>query len=126
MAGWKLWLNTRVSIVKTYLKKIIKIISILEDIIMLKIEVRHFFYDLIHCKDKILAAFEKWDKQYEEDPRGALVAGIQDSEHEELISLLITIQRLASGFQEIQEMINEAEQKQVDDDLEDDEDDEDD
>ena len=93
---------------------------------MLKIEVRHFFYDLIHCKDKILAAFDKWDKQYDEDPRGSLVAGIQDSEPEDLISLLITVQRLASGFQEIQDMINEAEQKRVDDDLEDDEDDEDD
>ena len=94
---------------------------------MLKIEVRHFFYDLIHSKDKVLAAFEKWDKQYDEDPRGALVAGIQDSEPEGLIGLLIQIQRLASGFQEIQEMMNEAEQKQVDDDLEDEnEDDEDD
>ena len=92
---------------------------------MLKIEVRHFFYDLIHCKDKIQAAFDKWDKQYDEDPRGALMAGIQDSKPEELISLLITIQRLASGFHEIQEMINEAEQKQVDDDLEDDDDDDD-
>ena len=89
---------------------------------MLKIEVRHFFYDLIHCKDKVLAAFDKWDKQHDEDPRGALVAGIQDSEPEELISLLITIQRLALGFQEIQDMINEAEQKRVDDDLEDDDD----
>ena len=92
---------------------------------MTKIEVRHFFYDLIHCKDKVLAAFDKWDKQYDEDPRGALVAGIQDSEPEELISLLITIQRLASGFQEIQTLINEAEQKQVDDDIDEDDEDED-
>ena len=95
---------------------------------MTKIEVRHFFYDLIHCKDKILAAFENWDQKYDDDPRGALVAGIQDTAPEELVSFLITIQRLASGFQEIQEMITEAEQKQVEEDLgdEDDEDDEDD
>ena len=93
---------------------------------MTKIEVRHFFYDLIHCKDKILASFDKWDKQYDNDPRGALVAGIQDANPEELVSLLITIQRLASGFGEIQTMITEAEQKEVDDELEDHEDDEDD
>ena len=93
---------------------------------MTKIEVRHFFYDLIHCKDKILAAFDKWDQQYDKDPRGALVAGIQDADPEELVSLLITIQRLASGFQEIQEMITEAEQKEVDEELEDGDEDEDD
>ena len=93
---------------------------------MTKIEVRHFFYDLIHCKDKILAAFDKWDQKYDDDPRGALVAGVQDTDHEELVSFLITVQRLASGFQEIQEMITEAEQKQVDDELNDDDDDDDD
>ena len=90
---------------------------------MIKIEVRHFFYDLIHCKDKILAAFDKWDRQYDNDPRGALVAGIEDANPEELVGLLITIQRLASGFQEIQEMITEAEQKEVDEELDDEDDD---
>ena len=42
---------------------------------MPKIEIKTFFYDLIHCKDKIFATFDKWDKKYDEDERGPLVAG---------------------------------------------------
>ena len=45
---------------------------------MSKIEVQSFFYDLIHCKDKILSVFNEFDEQYEEDERGSLVAGIKE------------------------------------------------
>lgn len=93
---------------------------------MLKIEVRHFFYDLIHCKDKILSAFDQWDEKYPDDPRGPLVAGIQESDPGDLVSLLITIQKMALGFQDIQDLITEAEQAQVAADMEDDDDEDDD
>lgn len=94
----------------------------------MKIEVKHFFYDLFHCKDKILAAFDQWDEKYENDERGPLVAGIQESSPEELVTLLITIQKMASGYQEIQDMISAAEDDELkgfmeDDEEEDDEDD---
>ena len=53
---------------------------------MAKIEVESFFYDLIHCKNKILSTFDKWDEKYEDDERGALVAGIRECEDADLIN----------------------------------------
>ena len=93
---------------------------------MPKIEIQSFFYDLIHCKNKILATFEKWDTKYEEDERGALVAGIRDCKDTELITLLVNIQKLASGYEQIKDLMDKAEQEQVDEAfVEDDPDDED-
>ncbi len=92
----------------------------------MKIEVKHFFYDLFHCKDKILAAFDQWDEKYENDERGPLVAGIQESSPQELVTLLITIQKMASGYQEIQDMISVAEDDELQGYMEDEEEDEDD
>jgi hypothetical protein len=93
---------------------------------MPKIEIQTFFYDLIHCKNKILSVFDKWDKKYDEDERGALVAGIRDCPDAELITLLVNIQKLATGYEQIKELVDEAEQAQVDEALvEDDPDDED-
>jgi len=93
---------------------------------MPKIEIQSFFYDLIHCKNKILSVFEKWDKKYDEDERGALVAGIRDCPDAELINLLMNIQKLATGYEQIKELIDQAEQEQVDEAfVEDDPDDED-
>ena len=93
---------------------------------MPKIEIQSFFYDLIHCKDKILSVFEKWDKKYDEDERGALVAGIRDCPDAELITLLVNIQKLATGYEQIKDLIDQAEQEQVEEALaEDDPDDED-
>ena len=93
---------------------------------MPSIEIQSFFYDLIHCKNKILSNFEKWDEKYEEDERGPLVAGIRECKDAELINLLINIQRLASGYEQIKELMDAAEQKDVDDAMIDDEDDDDD
>ena len=81
---------------------------------MAKIEVQSYFYDLIHCKDKILSTFDKWDETYGEDERGSLVAGMRDCEDAELITLLTNIQRLASGYERIKEQIDAAEQELVD------------
>lgn len=81
---------------------------------MPKIEIQSFFYDLIHCKDKILSVFEKWDKKYDEDERGALVAGIRDCPDAELINLLMNIQKLATGYEQIKDLMDKAEQDQVD------------
>lgn len=93
---------------------------------MPKIEIQSFFYDLIHCKDKILSTFDKWDKKYDEDERGALVAGIRDCPDAELITLLVNIQKLATGYEQIKDLMDQAEQDQVDEALvEDDPDDED-
>jgi hypothetical protein len=93
---------------------------------MPKIEIQTFFYDLIHCKNKILSVFDKWDKKYDEDERGALVAGIRDCPDAELITLLVNIQKLATGYEQIKELVDEAEQAQVDEAfVEDDPDDED-
>ena len=93
---------------------------------MPKIEIQSFFYDLIHCKDKILSVFDKWDEKYEEDERGSLVAGIRECKDTELITLLVNVQKLASGYQQIKELIDRAEQEQVDESIsEDDPDDED-
>jgi hypothetical protein len=93
---------------------------------MPKIEIQTFFYDLIHCKNKILSTFEKWDNKYDEDERGALVAGIRDCPDTELITLLVNIQKLADGYERIKELVDKAEQDQVDEAfVEDDPDDED-
>jgi hypothetical protein len=93
---------------------------------MPKIEIQSFFYDLIHCKNKILSVFEKWDKKYDADERGALVAGIRDCPDAELITLLVNIQKLATGYEQIKALVDEAEQAQVDEAfVEDDPDDED-
>ena len=81
---------------------------------MAKIEVQSYFYDLIHCKNKILTTFDKWDEKYGEDERGSLVAGMRDCEDAELITLLTNIQRLASGYNRIKEQIDAAEQELVD------------
>lgn len=81
---------------------------------MPKIEIQSFFYDLIHCKNKILSVFDKWDKKYDEDERGALVAGMRDCPDAELINLLMNIQKLATGYEQIKELIDQAEQEQVD------------
>ena len=89
---------------------------------MPNIEIQSFFYDLIHCKDKILSNFDKWDEKYAEDERGPLVAGIRECGDADLINLLINIQRLASGYEQINELMNAAEQKQVDEAMSDDED----
>ena len=93
---------------------------------MAKIEVQSFFYDLIHCKDKILTTFEEWDKKFEEDERGALVAGIRDAPEAQLITLLVNIQKLAAGYQRIKDLIDDAEQAEVDDAMSDEDDDDDD
>ena len=93
---------------------------------MPNIEIQSFFYDLIHCKDKILSSFEKWDSKYEDDERGPLVAGIRECPDADLINLLINIQRLASGYEQIKELMDAAEQKEVDEAMSDDEDDDED
>ena len=81
---------------------------------MPKVEIESFFYDLIHCKDKILSSFDKWDEKYEEDERGSLVAGIRECKDQELITLLVNIQKLAAGYEQIKELMDQAEQEQVD------------
>ena len=93
---------------------------------MPSIEIQSFFYDLIHCKDKILSSFEKWDSKYEDDERGPLVAGIRECPDADLINLLINIQRLASGYEQIKELMDAAEQKEVDEAMSDEEDDDED
>ena len=93
---------------------------------MPSIEIQSFFYDLIHCKDKILSTFEGWDETYNEDERGSLVAGIRECSDADLINLLINIQRMATGYEQIKELVDEAEQKEVDAAMADDEDDDED
>jgi hypothetical protein len=86
---------------------------------MPKIEIQSFFYDLIHCKNKILSVFEKWDKKDDADE-------IRDCPDAELITLLVNIQKLATGYEQIKALVDEAEQAQVDEAfVEDDPDDED-
>lgn len=93
---------------------------------MAKIEVQSFFYDLLHCKDKILTTFNDWDGKYEEDERGPLVAGIREAPDAQLITLLINIQKLAAGYERIKDLIDQAEQAEVDAAMSDEDDDEDD
>jgi len=80
---------------------------------MPKIEVQSYFYDLIHCKDKILSTFDKFDETFEDDERGSLVAGIREMDDGDLINLLINIQRLATGFQDIQGLMTQAEEEEL-------------
>lgn len=93
---------------------------------MAKIEIQSFFYDLLHCKDKILSTFEEFDEKYPDDERGPLVAGMREIPDAKLITLLVNIQKLAAGYQRIKDLIDEAEQAQVDESIaeEDDDDDE--
>jgi hypothetical protein len=81
---------------------------------MPKIEIQSFFYDLLHCKNKILSVFDKWDQKYEEDERGSLVAGMRECKDAELINLLMNIQKLATGYEQIKDLMDKAEQDQVD------------
>ena len=92
---------------------------------MAKIEVQSFFYDLLHCKDKILTTFNEWDEKYEEDQRGSLVAGMREIPDDKLITLLINIQKLAAGYERIKDLIYQAEQAEVDEAMPDEDDDED-
>lgn len=93
---------------------------------MSKIEVQSFFYDLIHCKDKILTVFNEFDEEYGEDERGSLVAGIKEMEDGKLVNLLVNIQRMAQGYEQIKELMDAAEDAELQAALEDDEDDDDD
>ena len=61
-----------------------------------------------------MAAFDKWDEKYEEDERGALVAGIRECKDAELINMLMNIQKLAAGYDRIKELMDKAEQEEVD------------
>ncbi len=93
---------------------------------MSKIEVQSFFYDLLHCKDKILSVFNEFDEQYEEDERGSLVAGIKEMEDSKLVTLLVNIQKMAQGYEQIKELMDAAEEEELQASLADDEDDDDD
>jgi hypothetical protein len=81
---------------------------------MAKIEIQSFFYDILHCRNKIMEAFDKWDEKYDEDERGALVAGIRECKDAELINMLMNIQKLAAGYDRIKELMDKAEQDEVD------------
>lgn len=61
-----------------------------------------------------MAAFDKWDEKYGEDERGALVAGIRECKDAELINMLMNIQKLAAGYDRIKELMDKAEQDEVD------------
>lgn len=93
---------------------------------MSKIEVQSFFYDLIHCKDKILSVFNEFDEEYGEDERGSLVAGIKEMEDGKLVNLLVNVQKMAQGYEQIKELMDAAEDAELQASLEDDEDDDDD
>ena len=93
---------------------------------MAKIEIQSFFYDLLHCKDKILTTFDEFDEKYPEDERGPLVAGMREIPDDKLITLLVNIQKLAAGYQRIKDLIDEAEQAEVDEAMSEEDDDEDD
>jgi len=67
-----------------------------------------------------MAAFDKWDEKYDEDERGALVAGIRECKDAELINMLMNIQKLAAGYDQIKELMDKAEQDEVDAAMEDD------
>ncbi|NIQ03963.1 MAG: hypothetical protein GWM98_29350, partial [Nitrospinaceae bacterium] len=90
---------------------------------MAKIEIQPFFYDLIHCKDKITTIFDKFDEKYVDDERGSLVAGLREMEDADLVNLLINIQQLAQGFEQIRELVETAEEEEVQRALEEDDDD---
>ena len=67
-----------------------------------------------------MEAFDKWDEKYEEDERGALVAGMRECKDAELINMLMNIQKLAAGYDQIKELMDKAEQDEVDAAMEDD------
>ena len=67
-----------------------------------------------------MEAFDKWDEKYDEDERGALVAGIRECKDAELINMLMNIQKLAAGYDQIKELMDKAEQDEVDAAMEDD------
>ncbi len=67
-----------------------------------------------------MAAFDKWDEKYGEDERGALVAGMRECKDAELINMLMNIQKLAAGYDQIKELMDKAEQDEVDAAMEDD------
>ena len=90
---------------------------------MAKIEVSSIFFDMIHYKDKVKTVFAAWDEKYGDDERGALVAGIKEAPDSELINLLINIQHLADGYEKIQELMTEAEQREVEEAMKEDDDD---
>jgi len=99
--------------------------------IMAKIEIQSFFFDLLHCKDKILDAFDQFDEKFGDDERGSLVAGIKEMGNADLITLLINIQRMATGYEQIKELMDAAEEEElqktlVEEEDEDDDDDDDD
>ena len=52
--------------------------------------------------------------------RGPLVAGMRECEDAELITLLMNIQKLATGYEQIKELMDQAEQEQVDEAMDDD------
>ncbi|MFQ5443794.1 MAG: hypothetical protein ACE5EK_04160 [Nitrospinales bacterium] len=93
---------------------------------MPKIEIESFFYDLIHCKDKVIHTFDDWDEKYGDDERGPLVAGMRECPDDVLINLLINIQKLASGYEQIQELIRASEEKVVEEHMNEEEEDDDD
>ena len=93
---------------------------------MASIKIESFFYDLFHCKDKLLESLNEWDEKFSDDERGALVAGIHECPDDKLIPFLMNVQKLVAGYERIQEMINTAEQAEVDAELDEDDDDEDD
>ena len=93
---------------------------------MAKIEIQSFFFDLIHCKDKILSTFDEFDEKFEDDERGALVAGIREMEDSDLVNLLINIQRMAAGYEQIKELMDAAEEEELQKSLEEDDEDDDD
>ena len=67
-----------------------------------------------------MEAFDKWDEKYDEDERGALVAGMRECKDAELINILMNIQKLAAGYDQIKELMDKAEQDEVDAAMEDD------
>ena len=93
---------------------------------MAKIEIQSFFFDLLHCKDKIINTFDEFDTKYGEDERGSLVAGIRDMGDSDLVNLLISIQRMATGYEQIKELMDAAEEAELQKTLEEEEDDDDD
>jgi hypothetical protein len=93
---------------------------------MAKIEIQSFFFDLLHCKDKIMNTFDEFDAKYGDDERGSLVAGIHEMADADLVNLLISIQRMATGYEQIKELMDAAEEEELQKTLVEEEDDDDD
>jgi len=93
---------------------------------MAKIEIQSFFFDLLHCKDKIISIFDEFDEKFGEDERGPLVAGIREMGDADLVNLLINVQRMATGYEEIKELMDAAEEEELQKSLEEEDDDDDD